>query len=252
MPPRPDLALGAARVLLCDADGTLFPSEEPAFEASVAITNRFLERLGSPRRYQPDELRNEAMGRNFRQIAKDLATHAGVTLPEDELEAWVAEELESVTRHLGDVLGPDDSVREPLAELGSVLTLAVVSSSALARLHLCLARTGLDELVDAALVLSAADSLPVPTSKPDPAVYRAALELLHLEPGEAVAVEDAVAGVTSAVSAGIPTVGILQFVALEDREERSAALTAAGAAAVVPTWSALRQLLLPAVAGQAS
>src|SRR5206468_6511581 len=35
----------APTILLCDADGNLFPSEEPAFEASAVVTNRYLERL---------------------------------------------------------------------------------------------------------------------------------------------------------------------------------------------------------------
>ena len=241
-----------ARVLLCDADGTLFPSEEPAFEASVSVTNRFLERLGSTKRYDADELRRESMGRNFRQIAGDLADQHGVALPEEELDAWVREELDSVIRHLGEVLAPDPSVRGPLSELARELTVAVVSSSATRRLRVCLDRTGLADLVDPALVVSAADSLPVPTSKPDPAVYVAALELLQVEPADAVAVEDAVAGVASAVAAGIRTVGILQFVPPEERAERTSALSAAGATAVVSTWSDLRRLLLPAVAGQAT
>jgi beta-phosphoglucomutase-like phosphatase (HAD superfamily) len=250
MLPLRDEGLPRTQVLLCDADGTLFPSEEPAFDASVGVTNRFLERLGSTKRYDADELRQEAMGRNFRQIAVDLADQHGVAVAEEELDSWVRQELESVIQHLGEVLTPDPSVREPLAELAAVLTVAVVSSSATPRLRVCLDRTGLAELVDPRLVVSAADSLPVPTSKPDPAVYVAALELLQVEPADALAVEDAVAGVASAVAAGIPTIGILQFVLPEERPERTAALTAAGATAVVSSWSDLRRMLLPAAAGR--
>ena len=44
--------------------------------------------------------------------------------------------------------------------------------------------------------------------KPDPAPYRAALKKLGAEPGEALAFEDSVSGIASAVGAGIPTVGI--------------------------------------------
>ena len=36
MPLLRDPDLLSTQVLLCDADGTLFPSEEPAFEASVS------------------------------------------------------------------------------------------------------------------------------------------------------------------------------------------------------------------------
>lgn len=239
-------------MLLCDADGTLFPSEEPAFEASVAVTNRFLAHLGSPVRYQPDELRRQASGRNFRQIAADLASQEGASVAEEELERWVRDELESVTQHLSDVLRPDPAVREPLSELAARMTLAVVSSSASSRLHVCLQRTGLADLFDAELVLSAADSLPVPTSKPDPAIYIESLARVGVEAFEAVAVEDAEAGVTSAVAAGIRTVGIVQFVPEAERASRAATLRAAGALAVVDTWSELPALLGLGVAGQAS
>ena len=44
--------------------------------------------------------------------------------------------------------------------------------------------------------------------KPDPAPYRVALEKLGADPEEALAFEDSVSGIASAVSAGIPTVGI--------------------------------------------
>jgi len=44
--------------------------------------------------------------------------------------------------------------------------------------------------------------------KPDPAPYRAALKKLGAEPGEALAFEDSVSGIASAVGAGIRTVGI--------------------------------------------
>jgi HAD superfamily hydrolase (TIGR01509 family) len=44
--------------------------------------------------------------------------------------------------------------------------------------------------------------------KPDPAPYRAALDRLGVSPEEAVAFEDSTSGISSAVGAGVPTVGI--------------------------------------------
>jgi beta-phosphoglucomutase-like phosphatase (HAD superfamily) len=61
---------------------------------------------------------------------------------------------------------------------------------------------------------------PEPTSKPDPAIYRLAGERLGVAGAQAVAIEDAVAGVRSAVGAGFPTVGNVLFVA-EDERARS-------------------------------
>ena len=48
----------------------------------------------------------------------------------------------------------------------------------------------------------------VGAGKPDPAPYRAALERLGVAAEEAVAFEDSASGITSALGAGIPTVGI--------------------------------------------
>ena len=64
-----------------------------------------------------------------------------------------------------------------------------------------------------------------------------------MSPAEAVAVEDSVNGALSAVAAGYPTIGILQFVPEADRRERTEALHAAGVAAVVESWADAERLL---------
>lgn len=233
----------AVEVLLCDADGNLFPSEEPAFEASARVTNRLLADLGIDERYEPDELRREAMGRNFRANAAWLAAQHGAAIDPGRLEDYVAQERREVVEHLSRVLTPDLSVQRPLRHLRDRVKLAVVSSSALARLAACFTAAGLDDLFPAHSRISAEDSLEVPTSKPDPAVYAFAVHQLGVPPERALAVEDAVAGVQSAVAAGIPVVGNLHFVAGRERAERTAALLEAGAAEVVGSWEELERVL---------
>jgi beta-phosphoglucomutase-like phosphatase (HAD superfamily) len=237
------LDAAAVQVLLCDADGSLFPSEEPAFAASAEVTNGLLAELGIERRFTPDALRRRAVGRNFRATALDLAADAGVAIDAAELERWVLEERRRVVAHLATVLRADRDVIEPLTELARARRLAVVSSSASERLDACFAAAGLDELFPPAVRFSAEDSLPVPRSKPDPAVYVFAAARLGIAGAQALAVEDAVAGAQSAVAAGFPTVGMLQFVAPAERRERIAALRDAGVAAIVPSWRRLGELL---------
>lgn len=237
------LHAAAVKVLLCDADGNLFASEEPAFVASTRVTNRLLADLGIERRFEPDELRRRAVGRNFRATALELAAEAGVALDHGELDRRVLDEQHEVVAYLAAVLRPDRAVLEPLAALAHRFTLAVVSSSASARLDACFSATGLDDLLAPGLRFSAEDSLPVPTSKPDPAIYAFAGERLGIAGGEGLAIEDAVAGVRSAGAAGFPTVGNLQFVAADEREQRIAAMRDAGAAAIVASWSDLVELL---------
>ena len=237
------LDAAALKVLLCDADGNLFPSEEPAFAASTRVTNRLLADLGIDRRFEPDELRALAGGRNFRATVLDLAAAAGVAIDPAELERRVVEERREVVDHLASVLRPDRGVHEPLRELGRAFALAVVSSSALGRLAACMSATQLDALLPAHMHFSAEDSLPVPTSKPDPAIYAFAGARLGIEGAEGLAIEDAAAGVRSAVAAGFPAIGNLQFVAPAERAGRMAALRDAGAVAIVPSWAHLRELL---------
>ena len=243
--------MSRASVLLCDADGCLFPSEEPAFVASAKVTNELLADLGVAQRYLPDELRTMAVGKNFRAMAVELALSAGVTLDADELERRALVERREVSAYLARVLAPDPSVQEPLTRLAERLELAVVSSSALARLDVCFEATDLAALFPAHVRFSAEDSLPVATSKPDPAVYALAGERLGVSGNEALAVEDSVAGVRSARAAGFPTVGNVLFVAESEREERRTALLDAGAAGVVSSWWELSDLLDADVAAPA-
>lgn len=66
----------------------------------------------------------------------------------------------------------------------------------------------------------------LPRGKPDPLPYRTALELLGLEPQQALVFEDSLSGVRSGVAAGIPTVGVATT-------QTPAALREAGASLVI-------------------
>jgi HAD superfamily hydrolase (TIGR01509 family) len=248
MPTDPTPLLEQVRYLLCDADGNLFPSEEPAFDASVEVTNAFLAEIGSDRRFTAQELRLASTGMNFRTTALRLAAEAGVA--DVDVEPWVLQEKRAVSAHLARTLRPHEATSEALRTLAAHVPLAAVSSSALARLAGCFTATDLDELIPADRRFSAEDSLPTPTSKPDPAVYLHACAELGIAPAAGLAVEDSVVGVRSAVAAGCPTIGNLLFVPPAERADRAAALEAAGALAVVDSWQGVADLLLPALAGR--
>jgi HAD superfamily hydrolase (TIGR01509 family) len=250
MPALPETLVQRLEALLCDADGNLFPSEKPAFVASAEVTNRFLADLGVARRFTAEELRLATTGMNFRTTSLRLAAEAGQ--PDVDVEPWVAEEKRAVTAHLGATLTPHGPTTDALTALSAHLRLAAVSSSALTRLDACFTATGLAGLIPPAVRFSAEDSLPVPTSKPDPAVYLHACEQLGIAPEAGLAVEDSVPGALSAVRAGCPTVGNLLFVAEAERAERAAALTDAGVLVLVDSWSQRADLLLPVLARRAA
>lgn len=244
-----DVLVQSLTTLLCDADGTLFPSEEPAFEASVDVVNRCLVSWGVPLELTAEELRRSANGQSFRSSLTALARRHGVSVDTEpflsQVDGWVTEENELVTRRLSDVLTLDPQVHGSLTRLSARLGLALVSSSSLSRIDACLASTGLAELFPGDRRFSAQDSLAVPTSKPDPAVYTLAGTTLGVGPEQALAVEDAVAGAESAVRAGFCTVGMLCFVPADEVAQRAADLRDVGVATLVGSWSDLEDLLAP-------
>ncbi|CNK41780.1 Uncharacterised protein [Mycobacterium tuberculosis] len=65
-----------------------------------------------------------------------------------------------------------------------------------------------------------------------------------MAPAHGLAIEDSVAGVTSAVAAGYATVGNLMFVEPDERACRRAELIEAGAVAITDSWRALADVLL--------
>lgn len=83
------------------------------------------------------------------------------------------------------------------------LALAVASSSSASWVEGHLDAHGLR---DRFLALATGDE--VPRSKPDPAVYRLAVERIGVDPAAVVAIEDSVNGVTAARSAGLAVVAV--------------------------------------------
>jgi len=205
--------------------------------------NRLLQHLGIDVTFTSTELRLATTGMNFRATATAIAADHGSVLAADELERWVAIEREVVTSHLQRRLAPDPAVTGALTRLFGLYALAVVSSSASERVGASLAASGIAEFFPGPFRFSAEDSLAVPASKPDPAIYQHALESLGISTDHALAIEDAVPGVEAAVRAGVGVIGMLAFVASDERAERAAALEAAGARAAVSSWRELEGVL---------
>jgi beta-phosphoglucomutase-like phosphatase (HAD superfamily) len=251
------LDLSTVTTILCDADGTLFPSEQPAYQASVSVTNDLASALGMSRRFEAEELRLATTGASFRTLAAELAggqSSWGAVkrqLDSTEIDEWVEREKAVVTEFLSRHLSPDTEVRAALGRLSSAYELALVSSSALRRIDACLLATGLDGWFPADRRFSAEDSLASHASKPDPEIYRFALENLGIFPGQVLALEDSVTGASSALAAGCATVGVVCFVPAEEQDERAGLLTEAGCALVAWSWAEIVDLLVPVRATRA-
>jgi HAD superfamily hydrolase (TIGR01509 family) len=244
------------RVVFCDVDGTLFPSEPIAIEASLDVTNRFVEALGLPVRFEQEELRRATSGKNFRALATLIAAGTeqwgapAVVLSSDELEKWVDEESQIVSAHLRERLRPDPDVLSVVDLLSTRFEMAAVSASSLVRLQASFEATGLERYFPQGRRFSAEDSLATPVSKPDPAVYLEAIARVGVPQEHVLAIEDSLPGVQSAVAAGCPTIGNLTFVDPADRDRRREDMREAGVIVVVDRWADLPAVLgLPAHAG---
>ncbi|WP_114861525.1 HAD family hydrolase [Azospirillum brasilense] len=109
---------------------------------------------------------------------------------------------------------------------------AVVSNAPLAWIAAMVARTGLDDVFEDRLFSAEA----VGSEKPDPAVYRHAVESLGVAAERGVAVEDSVAGVVAATRAGLHVIALARSCVPAQRMEQ---LRHAGASRVITAMSGL-------------
>ncbi len=131
-------------------------------------------------------------------VARLRATHhLPVTHELAEKKYW-----ELLQHAYQDTIVPHAGVGECLARCRTYhVRIGVVTSAPVEFAQLFLTRHGLSALVDG--VISA---LQVAAGKPDPAVYRAALQYFATTAPHTVAIEDSVAGLQSATAAGIPVI----------------------------------------------
>jgi HAD superfamily hydrolase (TIGR01509 family) len=184
---------GPYRSLLFDLDGTLAETD------SLHLPT-WVEAL-MPHGIEVDEAfyRENISGRANAEIVGDL-------LP--DLSEWEGREIveakETSFRGRAGELEPLPGLLDFLRTVKEHgLKTGLVTNAPRENVAAVLAALGLEDFFDA---LVPAEE--VRAAKPDPEPYLTALEKLGAEPGEALAFEDSVAGIASAVGAGIPTVGI--------------------------------------------
>lgn len=182
---------------------------------------------------------NEFVGQNFRGVVVSLQKKFDFVLSGEELESFVSQEEDRVIATLEKKAQPCVGVNaqlEKLAEEGKY-GLAVVSSSALRRVKASIKKVDQDKFFPSDHIFSAATSLPVPTTKPDPAIYLHACKVIGKQPGECVAVEDSKSGTLSAVRAGIPVIAYTgSYEGEEKQKEMAELLKATGAQVVMNDW----------------
>lgn len=222
--------------LLFDCDNTLVQSEDLAFEACAQLINELGAEFGSNFNYSVESLLAEFIGMNFRGMVCKLRDTHSWPLDNARLEDLVKLEEDRVISKIKEKGLPCEGCNEVLEVLqkDNKYGLAVVSSSALRRVLASIDKVGQDKYFPRDHVFSAATSLEVPTSKPDPAIYIHAAEVIGKTPSECLAIEDSRSGTKSAVDAGIPVLGYVGAThGKENQDKLAKVLTEAGAKHII-------------------
>jgi HAD superfamily hydrolase (TIGR01509 family) len=184
---------GPYRSLLFDLDGTLAETD------SLHLPT-WVEAL-LPHGIEVDEAfyRENISGRANAEIVGNLLPNLSAQKGREIVEA-----KEAGFRERAGGLEPLPGLMEFLESAkGRGLRTGLVTNAPRENVAAVLAALGLEDFFDA--VVPAEE---VRAAKPDPEPYLTALEKLGAEPGEALAFEDSLSGIRSAVDAGVPTVGI--------------------------------------------
>ena len=184
---------GPYRTLLFDLDGTLAETD------SLHLPT-WVEAL-LPHGIEVDEAfyRENISGRANAEIVGDLLPNLSAREGNK-----IVETKEAGFRERAEDLEPLPGLLDFLESAkGRGLRAALVTNAPRENVAAVLMALGLQDFFDA--VVPAEE---VRAAKPDPEPYRKALEKLGADPEEALAFEDSVSGIRSAVGAGIPTVGI--------------------------------------------
>jgi HAD superfamily hydrolase (TIGR01509 family) len=179
--------------VIFDMDGVLIDSH-PAHRAAW---ESFLQSLGV--RVAEDDLSFILEGRTRSEILR----HFLGDLPEDQLQEY-GRRKDEIFRELEQGIQPGPGVMAFLSKLEQMgLSCAVATSASEIRTASTIERLGLSAYFDA--IVTAAD---VNLGKPHPLVYQLACSRLGVSPDEALAFDDAPAGVLSARSAGLRCIGV--------------------------------------------
>jgi HAD superfamily hydrolase (TIGR01509 family) len=226
--------LGAMPALVLDCDGVLAESER---DGHLAAFNRAFAEFGLPLRWSDEEygrllLVSGGKERVESALTPELARAGGVPVDRDGRREWLARFHERKTAIFRELAETDGLTARP----GVV---RLVGEARTAGWTVAVASTASEESVRVVLraVLGPGDAAGVAVfagdvvaaKKPDPAIYRLALERLDVGADEAVVIEDSRNGLLAATGAGLPCViTVSSYSRGEDFREAALVVTSLG------------------------
>lgn len=198
----------ALRAAVFDFDGVIVDSEPLHYRALRDAL------AGEEVLITPEEYYGRYLAYDDREAIRLALEHHGEPAPPERIEA-VAERKASLFLDLIPEVPVFPGARELVQALAAGMPLAIASGARRHEIEAILRGVGLRDAFRA--VVGTEDAV---RGKPDPAPYReAALRLTAaapgLEPGECVAFEDSMAGIASALGAGMKVVGVAHSYARE-------------------------------------
>lgn len=189
-----------------DCDNTLVGTEDVAAQAAAIVVRKALaEHQVSVSEYDLEALFNDHFGDTARQMIVSLQGKYSFRVTQEKIKAYTKHEESLVVELLHEYPFPCGGVKEILEQLVHTgrYKLAVVSSSPIDRIRAALRAADLAKFFDHDNVFSAKSSMPTPKSKPNPAIYKWAMDKNDVTPDECIAFEDSRSGARSAMDAGI-------------------------------------------------
>jgi HAD superfamily hydrolase (TIGR01509 family) len=184
---------GPFRAVVCDMDGLLVQTERQWLQAKLVLFGRYGAEL------HEDDLA-AVFGASELESARYFAARFGLDL--ERIPALRDEYLAIVTELFEQQITLTVGAAELMARLGGRVPLAVASNSRRSLMRIALAAFPPSVRFD--VVVSGEEARP----KPSPDLYLLACERLHVEPRDAVALEDSPTGVRAAQAAGLTCIGV--------------------------------------------
>lgn len=182
------------KAIIFDMDGVIIDNISYHIEALKI----FLKQFG--KEVTDEEFQNHYNGRTIQEVILGLKPEAS---PTEVMR--LAEEKEKIYRDLYSVhLAPTPGLMDFLPKAKKAgIKMAVATSAITANADFTLDGLGIRKYFDAVI-----DSTMVIKGKPDPQIYLKAAEELNTLPENCVVMEDALAGIQSAKSAGMDVIGL--------------------------------------------
>ena len=184
------LALTNVKAVIFDLDGTLVESEAVWTEAKQYIAKREKVKVS-------EQIMLAYVGRSVTDFVKEVIAPVNVSLIQ---KAIIDRALFRYDNNVLEIPGAADLIKNFSSKGFAV---AICSSAPMKAIQKCLKLLGIEACIN---IVVSTESLS--RGKPDKLPYVETLRLLNISSNHAIVFEDAAAGLTSSIAAGIKTVGV--------------------------------------------